>query len=511
MSTPSTPHAQRPPGRLLRLAVPVAAAVGTTAAATGWFVPSAGVLLALPALLLLLFVPVAARLSRQIERDFGDAARLAYLDELTDLPSRARFKQEVERAIAETPERKAAVLLLGLDRFKEINESFGHRCGDRVLREVGARLDRLEPRALRGFLVARVGGDEFGILVHADADSARTTCRRVLDALRPPFEVDGIPLAVASSIGAAVYPDHGAHVDTLLRRADLALYAAKERRSRIELFDPQTNAAGAQQQLALGGELRRALERSELVLFYQPQVALESGRVVGVEALVRWRHPSRGLLLPEEFVPLAERTGLIRTLSNAMLRRAIHQCAVWQTAAAEIRVAVNLSTHDIVDVDLPAQVGMLLAEAGLPPERLVVEITEGTLMADPFRARQALLRLREMGLRIALDDFGAGYSSLGFLKQLPVDELKIDRSLVGDETVVSTTIDLARHLGLTVVAEGVEDVETLERLKQLGCGVVQGYATGEPAPAELLTELLFTDRPVTRPARRGPRRLELVP
>jgi len=509
MSTPPTHLAQRPPGRLLRLAVPVAAVVGTAAAATGFVVPSGGVLTALPALLLLLFVPVAARLSRQIERTFGDTARLAYIDELTGLPSRARFKQEVERAIAEAPERQAAVLLLGLDRFKQINESFGHRCGDRVLREVGARLDRLEPHALRGFVAARLGGDEFGILVHADADSARTTCRRVLDALRPPFEVDGIPLAVASSIGAAVYPDHGAHVDTLLRRADLALYAAKERRSRVELFDPLA-AAGDAQQLVLGNELRRGLERDELVLFYQPKVALESGRIVGVEALVRWRHPQRGLLLPEEFVPLAERTGLIRTLSNAMLRRAIEQCAVWQTATAEVHVAVNLSTHDLVDVDLPAQIGMLLADAGLPPGRLVLEITEGSLMADPFRARQALLRLRELGLRIALDDFGAGYSSLGFLKQLPIDELKLDRSLVADDTVLRSAIDLARHLGLTVVAEGVEDAGTLERLKECGCGIVQGHATGEPAPAELLTELLFADRPVTRPARRGPRRLEPV-
>jgi diguanylate cyclase (GGDEF)-like protein len=509
MSTPQTHLAHRTPGRLLRFAVPAAAVVGTAAAAAGFVFPSAAVLLALPALLLLLFVPVAARLSREIERSFGDTARLAYVDELTQLPSRALFKQEVERAVAETPARKAAVLLLGLDRFKEINESFGHRCGDRVLREVGARLERLEPHALRGFVVARLGGDEFGILVRADADSARTTCRRVLDALRPPFEVDGIPLAVASSIGAAVYPDHGVHVDTLLRRADLALYAAKERRSGIELFDPQSGTGDAQQ-LALGSELRRGLERNELVLFYQPKVALDSGRIVGVEALIRWRHPERGLLLPEQFIPLAERTGLIRTMSNAMLRRAIQQCAVWQTGAADVHVAVNLSTHDIVDVDLPAQIGILLTEAKLPPKRLVLEITEGTLMADPFRARQALLRLHEMGLRIALDDFGAGYSSLGFLKQLPVDEVKIDSSLVGDETVVRSTIDLARHLGLTVVAEGVEDLDTLERLKELGCGAVQGYATGEPAPAELLTELLFTDRPVTRPARRGPRRLELV-
>jgi diguanylate cyclase (GGDEF)-like protein len=489
--------------------VPAAAVVGTAAAAAGFFVPSDGVLTAVPALLLLLFVPVGARLSRQIERTFGDTARLAYLDELTELPSRARFKEEVERAITETPERKAAVLLLGLDRFKGINESFGHRCGDRVLREVGARLDRLEPHALRGFVVARVGGDEFGILLHGDADSARTTCRRVLDALRPPFEVDGIPLAVASSIGAAVYPDHGAHVDTLLRRADLALYAAKERRTGIELFDPQASADDAQQ-LALGSELRRGLERDELVLFYQPKVALASGRIVGVEALVRWRHPTRGLLLPEEFVPLAERTGLIRTLSNAMLRRAVQQCALWQTATADLHVAVNLSTHDLVDVDLPTQIGMLLAEAGLRPERLVLEITEASLMSDPFRARQALLRLRELGLRVSLDDFGTGYSSLGFLKQLPIDELKIDRSLVADDTVVRSAIDLARHLGLTVAAEGVEEADTLERLKDLGCDAVQGYATGEPAPAELLSELVYADRPVTRPARRGPRRLEPV-
>jgi EAL domain-containing protein (putative c-di-GMP-specific phosphodiesterase class I) len=193
-----------------------------------------------------------------------------------------------------------------------------------------------------------------------------------------------------------------------------------------------------------------------------------------------------------------------------MLRRAVQQCALWQTATADLHVAVNLSTHDLVDVDLPTQIGMLLAEAGLRPERLVLEITEASLMSDPFRARQALLRLRELGLRVSLDDFGTGYSSLGFLKQLPIDELKIDRSLVADDTVVRSAIDLARHLGLTVAAEGVEEADTLERLKDLGCDAVQGYATGEPAPAELLSELLYADRPVTRPARRGPRRLEPV-
>jgi len=429
MTTPPSRPVQlweRPPGRLLRLAVPAAAVVGAAAATGSLLVPDAGLLVLLPALLLLGFVPLAARVSRQVERRFGDAARLAYVDELTELPNRTLFRHEVERTLVEAPERKAAVLLLGLDHFKEINETFGHRCGDRVLQEVGARLERLEPHALRGLVLARLGGDEFGILVRADGDAARSTGRRVLDALKPPIEIDGIPFTVASSVGAALYPDHGAHVDTLLRRADLAMYAAKERRSGLELFDPHSGAGDAEQ-LALGSELRRALERDELVLFYQPKVALESGRVVGVEALVRWRHPERGLLLPDEFVPLAERTGMMRTLSHALLRRAVHQCSVWRTAAVDIHVAVNISTQDLVDVDLPAQVAMVLAEAGLPPSGLVLEITEGSLMGDPFRARQGLLRLSEMGVRIALDDFGTGYTSLGFLKQLPVDELKIDR------------------------------------------------------------------------------------
>jgi diguanylate cyclase (GGDEF)-like protein len=518
MSTSSPNLWQRPPGRLLRFVVPIAAAVGVAAAAAGVLVPAAGrVALAVPALFLLLFVPVAARLSRQIEERFRDTARLAYLDELTELPNRALFKQEVERAIAEAPDENAAVLLLDLDRFREINETFGHNGGDRVLREVGERLDRLEPRGLRGFVLARLGADEFGIVLRTGAGSVSTTARRALDVLAPPFEIDGIPLAVGARIGAAVYPDHGEHVDVLLRRADIAMSAAKQRRTRVELYDPRADRADAER-LALAGELGRALANDELALFFQPKVALVTGRIVGVEALVRWRHPTRGLLLPSEFVAFAERTGLIRPLSRHLLEQAIRQCSLWQTAAPEVGVSVNLTEHDIVDPDLPAEIGKLLAEAGLPAPRLELEVTERAIGADPFRVRRTLLRLSELGVRIAIDDFGRGSSSLGYLRRLPLDGLKIDRSFVtsmarnaNDAAIVRSAIDLGRNLGLTVTAEGVEDAQSLELLKELGCAVAQGYFTGEPAPAELLTELLVADRPVTRPARRGPRRLVTRP
>jgi diguanylate cyclase (GGDEF)-like protein len=507
MSTPSLHLWHCPPGRLLRLAVPTAAAAGLAAAVAAVFVSAAGLLALVPALFLLLLVPVAVRATRQIEWRLHETASLAYLDELTELPNRTFFKQQVECAIAEASAH-TAVLQLGLDRFKEINDAFGHRHGDEVLRKVAARLATLEAM---GFVVARLGGDEFGILARVDADAAFSIGKRALRALELPFEIEGIPLTVETSIGAAIHPEHGDDAGMLMRRADVAMYTAKDRRSGIAVYEPDADDAD---RLVLGGELGRALDQEELVLFYQPKISLSSGRIVGVETLVRWRHPIRGLLMPSEFMPFAERTGLVRPLSHYLLERAIRQCSIWQTAAIDIHVAVNLTMHDLVDADLPAKVAALLTGAGLPPEKLELEITESSIMRDPFRARQVLLRLSEMGVRIAIDDFGTGYSSLGYLKRLPVDELKIDRSFVismatdaSDATIVRSTIDLGRNLGLTVVAEGVETAETLERLKDLGCGVAQGYFVGAPAPAELLTELLFAAAPLTRPAKRGPRRL----
>jgi diguanylate cyclase (GGDEF)-like protein len=447
---------------------------------------------------------------REAQRRLRRLARQAYYDELTGLPNRARFKRDVERALADGKGREAAVLLLDVDRFREVNDTFGHGCGDEVLRKIAARLATLKAP---GFALARLGGDEFGILTHAGADAAYSIGRGALHALRLPFEIDGIPLAIEASIGAAIFPEHASDAELLLRRADIAMYAAKERHAGIAIYDPECDPGDAQR-LALGSELGRALEREELVLFYQPKISLSSGRIIGVETLVRWQHPQRGLVAPSEFMPFAERTGLIRPLSRYLLERAIRQCSVWQTAAIDIHVAVNLTMHDLVDADLPSEVAQILAEGGLPPDHLTLEVTESSIMRDPFRVRQVLLRLSEMGVRIAIDDFGTGYSSLGFLKQLPVDELKIDRSFVmsmatdaGDATIVRSTIDLGRNLGLTVVAEGVETAETLERLKELGCNVAQGYFMGQPAPAEELTGLLFADTPLTRPARRGPRRL----
>ena len=450
---------------------------------------------------------------RHVRQRLQKLAREAYFDELTGLPNRTRFTHEVERALREAKGKDTAVLLFDLDRFKEINDTLGHGCGDEVLRAVAARLATLNAP---GFVLARLGGDEFGILARADAGSAFSLGRRALHAFKLSFEIDGIPLAVESSIGAAIAPEHATDAESLIRRADVAMYAAKERRAGIAIYDPESDPNDAER-LALGGELGRALDEEELLLFYQPKISLSSGRIIGVETLVRWLHPRRGLLPPSEFMPFAERTGLIRPLSHYVLERAIRQCSVWQTAAIDIHVAVNLTMHDLVDAELPTDVATLLAEAGLPPERLEVEITESAIMSDPFRVRQALLHLSELGVRIAIDDFGTGYSSLGYLKRLPVDELKIDRSFViamatnaNDATIVRSTIDLGRNLGLTVVAEGVERGETLERLKELGCDVAQGYVMGQPAPAEELTGLLFADTPLTRPARRGPRPLKLV-
>src|SRR5207248_8224830 len=262
-----------------------------------------------------------------------------------------------------------------------------------------------------GLVLARLDGDEFGILANADGDTAFAFGRSVLGMLRPPFEVDGIPLAVETSIGGAI-GGRGGDAETLIRHADVARYAAKDRRAGIAIYDPHSDPSDAGR-LALGGELGRALEGEELVLFYQPKISLSSGHTIGVETLVRWQHPLRGLLPPSEFVPFAERTGLIRPLSRYVLERAIHQCSVWQTAAIEIDVAVNLTMHDLVDPDLPTEVALRLAEAGLPPERLDPEITESSIMGDPFRVRQVPLRLSDPGARHAIDHLRTGYACRG--------------------------------------------------------------------------------------------------
>jgi predicted signal transduction protein with EAL and GGDEF domain len=315
-------------------------------------------------------------------------------------------------------------------------------------------------------------------------------------ALHEPFVLEGITLDLDASVGIALYPDHGRDVETLLQRADVAMYVAKEDRSGCELYSAARDEYSPDR-LALAGELRGAIDRQELVLHYQPKADVQSGRVESVEALVRWRHPRRGLIAPDEFVPLAERTGLIRDLTHAVLDQAFCQLRLWLDEGLDLGVSVNVSARDLLNLELPETVASLLGEYRVPAERIELEVTESVILADPMRARVVLARLSAMGVQLAIDDFGSGYSSLAYLKRLPVGEIKIDRSFVinmqldaDDAVIVRSTIDLGRNLGLRVVAEGVESEAIWRELARLGCDQAQGYFLSRPIPGPELASWL---------------------
>ncbi|HEV3002718.1 MAG TPA: EAL domain-containing protein, partial [Solirubrobacteraceae bacterium] len=407
-------------------------------------------------------------------------------DVLTGLPNRALFQDRVDRAlsVAQRDGSRPVVMLLDLDRFKEVNDTLGHHRGDELLRLVGPRIAGV----LRSSdTVARLGGDEFAVLLPTapDAAAGAEVGQKILQALERPFRVDGAELEVGASLGIACFPEHGEDVDTLMQRADRAMYAAKGTRSGHELFDVSVSGPDP---LAVVGDLRRGMSDGELGVLYQPKVDLATGEVRGAEALVRWEHPLRGLVLPASFVGHAEHTGLIRPLTLHVLDTALAQVRDWRDAGLrEMTVAVNVSMRSLLDRSLIADVEQLLAKWDVPAEALQLELTESTIMADPQRAREILDALHAVGVGLSIDDFGTGYSSLGKLRQLPVDEIKIDRSFVvgmahdrSDATIVRSTIDLARNLGLRVVAEGVEHAHVRDELAALGCDLGQGYVFSRP-------------------------------
>jgi len=448
-------------------------------------------------LLYLLLFRIVAGASTRLRRQAAENQHLALHDPLTDLPNRSLFHDRAQQAIlaSRRDQTGIALMILDLDRFKEVNDTLGHHNGDLLLQEIGTRL--------RGGLresdsVARLGGDEFGLLLPNVADGAEALMlgERVRAVLRRPFTLEGVTLDVEASIGIAIYPEHGDDVDSLLQRADVAMYLAKEDRSGCELYASDRDEYSPHR-LALAAELRRALDEKELVLHYQPKADLSDGRIVAVEALVRWQHPEHGLLTPDQFVPLAEATGLIRELTLTVLDEALHQQRVWRDDGIDIRVAVNLSARDLYDLTLPASTAELLAKHDVPPTSLELEITESVIVADPMRARAILNRLSEMGVVLAIDDYGTGYSSLGYLKRLPIDEMKIDRSFVmqmaddrNDAAIVRSTVELGRNLGLKVVAEGVETAAAWAHLKALGCDFAQGYYLSKPVPAAEIAALV---------------------
>jgi diguanylate cyclase (GGDEF)-like protein len=427
-------------------------------------------------------------------------------DGLTGLSNRTQLYLRVRRALgpAARGDSLAALLLIDLDRFKEVNDTLGHDHGDELLVEVA---ERLKAALRRGDTLARLGGDEFAVLLTDVPDRAAVAdaAERLRDTLRRPFALRGVAVELEASVGVALCPDHGTDVHTLVQRADVAMYEAKRAHAGVTTYSAERDPYSADR-LGLLSELRRALEHDELVLHYQPKVAVRGGDVVGVEALVRWEHPTRGLLPPAEFVPLAERTGAIAEVTRWVLDAALRQQRAWLDAGLELPVAVNLAAANIVDAALPDAVGALLERHGVPGRLLECEISEHTVMADPLRAMDVLDRLRAMGLRLSLDDFGTGHSSLAYLKRLPLDEVKIDRSFVAgmtedenDAVIVRSTIDLARNLGLDVVAEGVEDEAILAGLGALRCDIAQGFHLSRPLPAAAL-EAWLEGRAVTSSA-----------
>ncbi|HEV7665102.1 MAG TPA: EAL domain-containing protein [Chloroflexota bacterium] len=409
-------------------------------------------------------------------------------DALTGLPNRLLLQDRLSQAIlsARRDETPLALLVMDLDRFKEVNDTLGHHYGDLLLRELGVRLRGLLGEA---DTAARLGGDEFAMLLPmASAEEAEVAARRVLKALQEPFVVDGHPVEIGGSIGVAVFPDHGSDPGTLLRRADVAMYVAKRSQSEYSLYAPEHDQHSPDR-LSLASELRVAIEQGQLELFYQPKADFASGRIYGVEALVRWRHPQRGLVAPDEFIPLAEQSGLVRALSRWVLNAALCQARAWADAGKSLSIAINLSMRDLQDPSLPEMIATALLQWGVPPALLAVEITESTLMADPAQAMEIVRAISAMGVRIAIDDFGTGYSSLAYLKRLAVNELKVDRSFVRhvvtdshDVAIVRSTISLAHELGLEVVAEGIEDEPTWELLTRLGCDTAQGFFISKALP-----------------------------
>ncbi|MGP3981069.1 putative bifunctional diguanylate cyclase/phosphodiesterase [Streptomyces sp. KR80] len=417
-------------------------------------------------------------------------------DPLTGLPNRQWLLERTWTALdeAERMGARSALVLIDLDRFRSVNDTLGHLAGDRLLLQIAERLRVALPRGAES---ARLGGDEFAVLLPiADSPtSAQRVARGLVAALGSPLDLDGLTLVLEASAGVAVFPDHALDAEGLLRRADVAMYQAKRDRSGVEVYEAKRDG-NTPDRLGLLGDLRRALDAGDVELHYQPKVGFD-GRVAGLEALVRWVHPERGRVSPDEFITIAESSGLMPHLTEYVLETALGQVAKWRAAGLEVPVAVNVSPRDVHTPGFAGAVAARLARHGVPPGALQLEITEHVLLEDPQRAADTLAGLTGHGVKMSLDDFGTGYSSLVHLRRLPVSELKIDRSFVArlavdteDAEIVRCTVDLAHSLGLVVVAEGVEDDETWERLRDLGCDAVQGWLVAAAMPPDETTAWL---------------------
>ncbi|TDC57323.1 EAL domain-containing protein [Actinomadura sp. KC345] len=464
-------------------------------------------------LIVLPFIAVYLNASVSVRREHQ-----ALHDGLTGLPNRKLLIVRTEEALAEArgagkraqragalgkhfplrtepPGHRAGLFLLDLDRFKEVNDTLGHPTGDRLLQLVAHRLTHsVRP----GDLVARLGGDEFAVLLPSvrDEAAAREVAARLRAALSEPVRLDGMSFDLEASVGIALFPDHAPDFELLLQRADVAMYNAKEARSGVEIYSPAKDR-NSPARLSMLGDLRRAIDRSELELFYQPKISLRDGQLVGMEALLRWRHPDKGILEPAAFLPIAEQTYLMRSITHHVVGAALAQAAAWWREDLTVQIAVNASGRDLLDTGLTETIEEGLLARGLPAAALQLEITERILMNEPAYASDTVGALADLGIPLSLDDFGTGYSSLVRLKHLPVEEIKIDSSFVGrltestdDAVIVRSIVDLVRTLGLRSVAEGVEDPATAQALREMGCDAAQGWHFGRPMDAETATTWL---------------------
>jgi len=456
-----------------------------TSAANTVIFPVAVSLEAALVLLLLILAPLLTRVTRRIKRQIEEIHFRATHDDLTGLANRLEFADEIAARLAASPDDPLAVLLIDLDRFKEINDTLGHGAGDELLRHASERLRRALPDE---DVVARLGGDEFGVALRGDAAMAKAAALRVCGVLAVPFGIRGLQISIEGSIGIAVAPDHGTETHALLQHADVAMYLAKARQSQVELYDPSEDPSDAAH-LTVLTQLREGLAAGDLVPYFQAKVDMRSGRICGAETLVRWRHPTRGILAPGEFLPWAERTGLGKEINRFILEEAVCRCAEWNAHALNLDVSVNLSMIDLLDLGLPAIVEEVLHRHQLRPDRLTLEVTETIIMADRERVTRVMAEIEATGVRLSVDDFGTGYSSLAHLRQLPVHEIKVDQSFVRgaltspeDEQIVRWTVGLGHSLGLKVVAEGIEHPQQWDALEALGCDIAQGYLISKPIP-----------------------------
>ena len=456
------------------------------------------------------FLPIAVGVAVAVQRGTQrslESNRARSIDSLTNLPNRVWFESQIEAYVEEAIRRnlKFAVLLIDLDGFSEINDKLGVSVGDATLRAAGGRLEATKRPS---DIVARLGGDEFGFLAFdiKSQHDIEAVAKRLRRKLNEPLDVIGCPVAVSGTIGVAIYPDHASSANELIRRSDVALFRAKRSRLGVVVYEGHREKFQAGR-FSLLADLREAIGTEQLFLVYQPKVDLATNRVNGVEALLRWNHPKIGVIAPGEFMPLAEQTELMGPLTAWVLETALKQCAKWHLGGIKVGVAINGSAKNLHDLSFPAIVARALTIAGVAPEWLEIEITESTVMADPTRSKLVLEQLRDLGVAVSVDDFGSGYSSFTYLKNLPISTVKIDSSFVtsmnddaSGHAIVRAIIDLAKNLRLTTVAEGVETEDVLDSLRLLGCSMAQGYFILKPAGADEITRWLALEslRPSVR-------------